>query len=289
MRAMLFATERMSQREDPELAALRLAAHAGLVIADARRARRWTLRDLARRSGLALSSLHAVEHGRPATLGTYAAIAFALELEPRLDLIDPRKRSASGRAEDPVHAAMGEMLAARLAGHGFPVSIDEPYQHYQFAGRADVLAWDLEARALLHVENRTRFPNLQDAVGSCNAKRRYLQAVVAERLGIRGGIASVTNVIAGLWSSEVIHIARIRSASFSSVCPDDRSAFDAWWGGSTPATGATSAFIFLDPISTATPRRPAFVGLEQVLPGSIRPRYRGYADAVEALRRQGSM
>ena len=286
---MLFATERMSQRDDPELAALRLAGHAGLVIADARRVRRWTLRDLAGRSGLAASSLHAVEHGRPATLETYAAIAIALGLEPRFDLVDPRKRSASGRPEDPVHAAMGEMIAARLAGHRFAVSIDEPYQHYQFAGRADVVAWDLEARALLHVENRTRFPNLQDTLGSYNAKRAYLPGVLAERLGLRTGFASVTNEIAGLWSSEVIHIARIRSASFASVCPDDRSAFDAWWGGSTPATGTTSAFILLDPVSTTTPLRSSLVGLEQVLRGSIRPRYRGYADAVEALRREGSM
>jgi hypothetical protein len=233
--------------------------------------------------------VHAVEHGGPARLETYAAIAVALGLEPRLDLVDPRKRSASGRAEDPVHAAMGEMIAARLAGHGFPVSIDEPYQHYQFAGRADVLAWDLEARALLHVENRTRFPNLQDAIGSYNAKRAYLPGVLAERLGLRTGFASVTNVIAGLWSNEVIHTARIRSASFSSVCPDDRSAFDAWWDGSPPATGTTSVFILLDPLSTSTPVRASFVGLEPVLRGSIRPRYRGYADAVEALRRQGSM
>jgi transcriptional regulator with XRE-family HTH domain len=286
---MLFATERMSQQEGPELVAVRLAGHAGMVIADARRNRRWTLRDLAGRSGLAVSSLHAVEHGRPATLETYAAIAVALGLEPRLDLIDPRNRSASGRAEDPVHAAMGELLAARMVSHGFSVAIDEPYQHYQFAGRADLLAWDFASRSLLHVENRTRFPNLQDAIGSYNAKRRYLPAVMAERLGIRGGFASVTNVIAGLWSSEVIHAARIRAATFTAVCSDDRSAFEEWWNGSTPVPGPpTSAFVLLDPVVPATPRRSAFVGLEQVLPGTIRPRYRGYVDAVEALRRQGS-
>src|SRR5260221_9066950 len=107
-----------------------------MVIADARRNRRWTLRDLAGRSGLAVSSLHAIEHGRPASLETYAAIALALGLEPRLGLIDPRKRASTVPAEDPVHAAMGEMIAARMAGHGFTVAIDEPYQHYQFAGRA---------------------------------------------------------------------------------------------------------------------------------------------------------
>src|SRR3972149_745963 len=35
-----------------------------------------------------------------------------------------------------------------------------PYQHYQCAGRAGLLAWERERRSLLHVENRTRFPNL---------------------------------------------------------------------------------------------------------------------------------
>ncbi len=234
--------------------------------------------------------LHAVEHGSPASLETYAAIAGALGLEPRLALVDPRKRAATARAEDPVHAAMGELLAARLARHGFAISIDEPYQHYQFAGRADLLAWDLTSRALLHVENRTGFPNIQEALGSYNAKRAYLPGVLAERLGLRNGFATVTNVIAGLWSSEVIHIARIRSASFTSACPDDPSAFAAWWNGSPPKPGPpTSAFVLLDPVLPATPRRAAFVGLDEIRNMSIRPRYRGYADAVEALRRQGSM
>ena len=178
---------------------------------------------------------------------------------------------------------MGEMVASRLASHGFTIAIDEPYQHYQFAGRADLLAWDLDRRALLHVENRTRFPNLQDAIGSYNAKRAYLPGVLAERLGLRTGFNSVTNVVAGLWSSEVIHAARIRAATFTSVCPEDRSAFDGWWAGTPPMQGpATSAFVLLDPIPRAG--RSAFVGLDEVLQGSTRPRYRGYADAAAALR-----
>lgn len=277
----------MSTPDESNRAATRLAAHVGLVIADGRRARRWTLRELAGRARLAAASVHAIEHGRPASLESYASIAGALGLEMRLDLLDPRKRISSVRAEDPVHAAMGEMVAARLASRGFTVAIDEPYQHYQFAGRADVLAWDLDRRALVHVENRTRFPNLQDAIGSYNAKRSYAPGVLAQRLGMRTGFSSVTNVIAGLWSSEVIHVARIRAATFRSVCPDDRSAFDAWWAGRPPVSGlVTSAFVLLDPVATA--RRSTFVGLDQVLQGSTRPRYRGYADAAAALRSRGS-
>ncbi len=273
----------MSQRANPDATALRLAAHAGLTVAEARYRREWSLRSLADRAGVSTSTVHAIEHGAPASLETYAAIAHALDLEARLDLVDPRKRASAARAEDPVHAAMGEMLATKLVGHGRPIAIDEPYQHFQFAGRADFLAWDLDRRALLHVENRTRFPNVQEAIGSYNAKRRYLPAVMAERLGLRGGFSSVTNVIAGLWSNEVLHSVRIRSATFRAVCPDDASAFEAWWTGSPPSHGgSTSTFLLLDPVGGA------FVGLESALASVTRPKYGGYAAAVAALDAHGS-
>ncbi len=81
-----------------------------------------------------------------------------------------------------MHAAMGELEARALQRPGVRISIDEPYQHYQFAGRADVVAWDDEN--LLHIENRTRFPNLQEAAGSYNAKRQYLASSIAQRLDL---------------------------------------------------------------------------------------------------------
>ena len=237
---------------------------------------------------MAPSSLHAIEHGRPATLQTYAAIAAALSLDLRLDLVDPRRRAASARAEDPVHAAMGELIAGRLNGYGRPVAIDEPYQHFQFSGRADVMSWDLERRALIHVENRTRFPNLQDAIGSYNAKRRYLPATMAERLRLRGGWASVTNVMVGLWSSEVLHVTRLRRVTFRSICPDPASDFLSWWSGSAPAPGpSTSTFVLFDPTSPLGGRQRMFVDLDSALEPSARPRLRGYADALERLSRSG--
>jgi transcriptional regulator with XRE-family HTH domain len=275
----------MSSRTGSELAALRVAGHLGLTIADERRRRRWTLRDLASRSGLAVSAIHAIERGRSAGLRTYAAIALALQLDPRFDLADPRKRSTTVRAEDPVHAAMGEAFAARLSAHGLEVALDEPFQHYQFAGRADVLAWDRERRSLLHVENRTRFPNLQEAFGSYNTKRRYLPAAIADRIGLRGGFATVTNVVVALWSAEVLHDVRMRPASFRAVCPGGIGPFEGWWSGNPPISGpATSAFVFFDPITAESRRRRSFVALDEAIESSVRPRYRGYAHAADALR-----
>jgi transcriptional regulator with XRE-family HTH domain len=260
---------------------LQVAGHLGLTIADARRARRWTLRDLSERTGLAISWLHAVEHGQAASIETYAVIAAALGKDLRLDLVDPRAGRNFARSEDAVHAAMGEVIASRLSGPGTTVALDEPYQHYQFAGRGDVLAWNLERRALVHIENRTRFPNLQEAIGAYNAKRRYLPRVLAERIGLRGGFNSVTHVMAGLWSSEVIHVVRLRPASFRAIAPDGSESFLAWWMGGQPTSGVTSSFVLLDP--AANGRQRPFVGLDAVAASSLRARYRGYADAFAAL------
>ena len=229
-----------------------------------------------------MSYVHAVEHGRPASLDVYAALADALGLEPTFDLIDPRRRNAMSRAEDPVHAAMGEALAERLTSFGFEVALDEPYQHYQFAGRADVVAWSVPDRALLHAENRTRFPNLQEAFGSYNAKRRYLPAIVAERAGLRRGWASVTNVVVALWSSEVLHAMRLHPASFRATCPDAPDAFDAWWAGQPIERGVSSTIVLFDPVGGGRSDRRRFIGFASV--DGARGRYRDYADAFEAIR-----
>jgi hypothetical protein len=136
---------------------------------------------------------------------------------------------------------------------------------------------------LLHVENRTRFPNLQEAFGSYNAKRSYLPGVIAQRLGLRDGFQSVTNVMAVLWSAEALHDLRLREASFAAVCPDDISALEAWLDGRHPPTVVRSVLAIVDPIAAGRSR--AIVGLEDVR--KVRPRYRGYADAAEAFRKAG--
>lgn len=173
---------------------------------------------------------------------------------------------------------MGEFEARHLRALGFSVGIDEPYQHYQFAGRADVLAWDVERRALLHIENRTRFPDLQEMAGSYNAKRAYLAASIGERVGISRWAAE-THVIAGLWSAEVLHTLRLRPETFRSICPEDGSAFRLWWSGEPPGSGSTSSLIVLDPVASGRER--PFV----TLPGAlhVRPRHGGYADLARSL------
>jgi len=218
-----------------------------------------------------------IEAGESGSLEAAARIARALGLRAELDLVDPRRREdrRSSLAGDVVHSAMGEFEAAQLRRRGFRVGLDEPYQHYQFAGRADLVAWDLDARSLLHIENRTLFPNFQEMAGAFNAKRAYLGRSLAERLDVSGW-ASETHVIAALWSSEVLHSLRLRTESFRSICPDAADAYAGWWGDTPPAAGNAATLVVLDPLASG--RQRPFVGLDDAL--TTRPRYRGYADAA---------
>lgn len=160
--------------------------------------------------------------------------------------------------------------------------LDEPYQHFQFAGRANLVALYRPGRALLHIENRTRFPDIQAFAGSYNAKRAYLPEALGDRLGIPR-FAAVTNVVVTLWSSEVLHVLRLREATFRSICSDPPDALAAWWSGSPPLAGVTSSLVVFDPVAGQRSSRRRWAGLELVR--TVEPRYRGFADALETLRR----
>ena len=270
----------MSSTKPIEQRLLTLGARLGHLIRSERMRRQIMQSTLAETAGISRSLLVWIEAGNVPSVESYLRLANALALRLEVDLVDPRNKKAVTRSEDPVHAAMGEWFVRRVEPHSDGVALDEPYQHYQFAGRADVVAWKLDPPALLHVENRTRFPNLQEAFGSYNAKRSYLPGVLAQRLGLGNGFDSVTSVMAVLWSAEVLHELRLRPASFRAVCPDSIDAFSAWLAGSPPPTGVRSILAVVDPLAASRSR--AIVGFDQTQ--TVRPRYRGYVDAAEALR-----
>lgn len=256
----------------------------GIALSDARLARKWSVRTLARRAEVSPAVVYRLEAGQSNSTPAGARLANALGMRLDFELNDPR-RSASkpSLSTDAVHSAMGEFEIAHLRDLGMPTGVDEPYQHFQFAGRADVVAWDPTQTALLHIENRTRFPDFQDMAGAYNSKRAYLASSFGERLGIKHW-ASQTHVIAALWSSEVLHALRVRRASFRSLCPDPSDAFAQWWAGATPTTGQASILIVLDPLADG--RQRAFIGFEEVLAGA-RPRHHGYADVAMRILARG--
>lgn len=177
---------------------------------------------------------------------------------------------------------MAEAEAQQFSRHGYSLALDEPYQHFQFAGRADLLAWDLDARALLHIENKSQLPDIQDIAGSYNAKRAYLASVMADRLGLGpAGWRTVNHALVVLWSGEALHALRLRQATFAALCPSPLDPFAAWWDGEPPKSGLTSSLVLFDPDPGLSRRRPRFVGIDRV--ATVDRRYRNYADAAAAL------
>src|SRR5690348_8877134 len=109
----------------------------GIQIRDARLQKAWSIRELASRAGVSVGMTYRVEAGQPASTATATRLASALGRRAELVLVDPKRRAARPNlSADPVHSAMGEFEAQHLQQAGFKVGIDEPYQHYQFAGRA---------------------------------------------------------------------------------------------------------------------------------------------------------
>jgi transcriptional regulator with XRE-family HTH domain len=251
----------------------------GVRLNETRVARRWSAQRLADEAGVSRGLVYLALRGESVSLEAALRMSAALGLKLEWQLVDAHRRlQREPGGQDVVHSALGEYEAAHFRQLRLPVSLDEPYQHYQFAGRADFVAWQIEASALLHIENRTRFPDFQESAGAFNAKRAYLGAALAQRLGVRSW-RSETHVMVGLWSAEVMHAVRLRTESFRALCPDDASAFEAWWSGRPPRDGKVSTFVLLDPLAAS--RQRAFISLDEAL--RARPRYRGYADIASLL------
>ena len=98
----------------------------------------------------------------------------------------PPGAAAPGRGQDLVHSAMGELEApAAPARSGSRLPSTSPTST---TSSLAVRTWSRGTRqpsALLHIENRTQFPNVQEALGGFGSKRAYLGGVLAARLWAR--------------------------------------------------------------------------------------------------------
>jgi hypothetical protein len=88
--------------------------------------------------------------------------------------------------------------------------------------------------------------------------------------------------MACLWTAEVLHVLRLRSATFRALCPDGPEAARSWFDGVRPAAGVTSTLVLLDPVVPFGSRRRTIAGFDDVARAAAR--YRGYAEVAAALR-----
>ncbi len=259
----------------------RLSTRLGVAIYDERRRRGWSLRTLATKAGVAIGTIHAIENGAGASIEMYVRLSKAFGRELEATIVESARRVLPRDDTDLVHAAMGEAEVTDLRTRGFVVRVDEPWQHYHFAGRADVLAWDLARSALMHIENRTRYPDVQDSTGRFNTKRSYLATALWQSLGFDRPPRTETHVMVALWSAEVLRVLRRDPSTFRATCPDPPDDFYAWLAGEPPTGRRSTTLVLFDPFATGRQRR--FLSLDSALDGA-RSRIAGYAEAAAKLR-----
>ena len=264
---------------DTELQRSRLCGRLGVALRAGRNARGWTLQAVADAAGLSPAAVARLESGGAGGLATYLRLADVLGLRLTWEL---QSLAATLEAEDAVHAAMAEVQARRFGTASRQVLIDEPYQHFRFAGRGDLVVVDRARSALHHSENKTRIVNVGELSGSFNAKCRWLGGDVAERSGVRR-FTSESHTLVLLWSEEVLAVARMLGRTLRALGPHGTGAFGAWWDG-IPPVGVHRGIVVLDPIDRGT-AQPQWIGLDEAL--ETRSRYRGYADASQELRAAG--
>lgn len=140
-------------RPDADLELDRLCHRLGAALRAARHARGWTLSHVAEAAALSRSAVARLECGQPGGLLTYLRIADALGLRLTCELT---ALATALEVEDAVHAVMGEIQARRFGTGSREVLIDEPYQHFRFAGRGDLVVVDRQRRAIAHSELQQR-------------------------------------------------------------------------------------------------------------------------------------
>jgi len=282
----------------------RLTTLVGERLRERRRQLGWTIEAVALRAGVAVATVQKIETGARGSLEMYVRLAEAVGMSFGMMLATQATEASESEVDDQmlspsvpptgrkvatesdlVHATMGEVLLDMLASGGFECGVDEPWRNYQYSGRADVVAWDRPRRALLHSENRTAFPDVQDALGRFNGKRAYLAGSLWERLGMDGPPSTETHAIVALWSLEVLETLRAYPGTFRAACPNPPDAFLAWLAGTPPKPGVTSTLVLFDPFATGS--QPRFASLREALDGA-KPRIEGYAAAAALLRARRS-
>ena len=85
------------------------------------------------------------------------------------------------RLLDAGHAAVGVRVKRRLERWGWTVAVEVSYSRYGERGRIDLLAWHPATATLLVVEIKTDLVDVQDLLGSLDAKARIAPHIAADR------------------------------------------------------------------------------------------------------------
>ncbi len=154
-------------------------ARLGSAIRSLRHARGWRQSDLARRAGVSGSTVRLIEKGNAGrvTAARVRDVAAVVGLALRWD---PGPAPQLGRLRDADHAAAADRVARRLLDTRWIVHPEFSYNHYGERGRIDLLAYHPNSGVVLVVEVKTILVDLQDLLGTLDAKWRIAARLAAD-------------------------------------------------------------------------------------------------------------
>ena len=186
----------------------------------------WRQEDLAARAGVARWVVGLIERGRLGEIPFDPVRRVARALEVRIDMVARWRGGDFGRLLNAGHAAMHESMARLFAS--LPDWVAEPEVSFSIFGERgviDILAWHPVRRALLIIELKTEFVDINDLMGTIDRKRR-LAAQIARERGWDPETISVWVVVADTRTNRR-HLAR-HATVLRSKLPNDGRTVRAW-------------------------------------------------------------
>lgn len=240
----------------------------GTALRTLRQRRGWRQVDLARRTGLSIERIAAVETGQLEKAGLTAVRTVAASLDAALDLRLRWRGEALDRllnaAHSHLHVAFGRLMTALPA---WRVTPEVSFSVYGERGVIDVLLWHRARRLLVVVELKTSIVDVQELLGTLDRKRRLAPRIARER-GWDPLAVSVWLVVAESRTNRrrvAAHASLLRAA-----LPADGRSMRAWL---REGTGAVAVLSFL-PIPAPGRASVRSEGKSATSPGARRVRVR---------------
>ena len=163
----------------------------GLILRAIRRRRGWRQVDLAEAAGISQSVVSRIEAGRilGVTVGTLRRTAAALGADARLEVV--WRGGLGDRLVDERHAALGQVVTARLQSSGWSVIPEVTFQHFGERGSIDLLGVHAAARAVCLLELKSVVQSYEETQRRLDVKARLARQIAEQRVGWRPRVVGV--------------------------------------------------------------------------------------------------
>lgn len=147
----------------------------------ARLRRDWTQAQLADRARISAATVSRIESGEAWRFRLSVVQRAAAAMGIRIELSAVGRGGELDRLADEEHAAIVNRLAATLSAVGWATVAEASFSVYGERGRVDLLAFHPATRTTLVVEVKTELTDLQQLLGSLDAKRRLAPRLASDR------------------------------------------------------------------------------------------------------------